>query len=211
MKKAIIFIIALLPVTSFGQMNGTWSVSSHFQKDMHFTPINTCGFGIMKCIEPMWYDRFHYTAGLGVNYRFENQFELSSGLRYSKKKEEFSGYPLECGNIDFCFIGIAPVTRRYVEMPVLARYYFLPGKIKMHVESGWIGSYRVDENYYNTEHDWLLSAQTGVGVNLFLNRWQFGLGANYRLQFDLTERNDIYSIQPHAFGIEFKTAFSLNK
>lgn len=201
----------LLPMAGIAQEKGTWSVSTHFQSEHNFIPIMRNDFGYWSVIEPMWQKQYHYTTGLGVNYRFANNFELSSGIRYSRKREEMNGYPYYfCGTVDYYLISVAPLTRHYVEMPVLARYYFLPGKIKMHVESGWIGSYRVGEYATTTQHDWMLSAQTGIGVNLFLNKWQFGLGANYRLQFDLGDRDPFYSVNPHAFGFEFKTAFSLN-
>ncbi len=208
MKKLGLLLLLLLPMTSFGQSNGTWSVSTHFQSEHNFVPMMRNDIMHLHYIEPMWQKRFHYTTGLGINYRFKNQLEISSGIRYSRKKEELNGYYYFCGTVDY--IAAAPRTRHYIEMPVMARYYILPGKFKLHVETGWIGSYRMDNQQYSDKQSWMLSPQSGIGVNLFLNRWQFGLGANYRLQFDFGERTPFYSVNPHAFGIEFKTAFSLN-
>lgn len=212
MKKLCLLLLLITPMFGFGQNNGTWSVSTHFQSDHSFIPAMHDDI-YYPMIEPMTYDRFHYSTGFGVNYRFANQLELSTGLRYSKKREEMTGYPYYgfCGTVDWMLISYMPSTRQYIEAPLLARYYFLPGNLKLHVESGWIGSYRVDRFSYSKEHEWMLSAQTGVGVNLFLNRWQFALGANYRLQFDLAANRSYFSaMNPHAFGFEFKTAFSLN-
>lgn len=211
MKKLCFIVLGMLPMTVLAQNNGTLSLSTSFQSDHSFRSMykNDCLY--MTCVEPMWHERFYYTAGLGANYRFANQFEISTGIRYSKKREDFTGYPYYfCGTIDYALISIAPVTRHYLEVPAIARYYFLPGKFKIHAESGWIGGYRFDNQHWNTNR-WMLSAQSGVGANLFLNRWQFALSANYRLQFELGDRNDFYAVNPHAFGIEFKTAFSLNR
>ncbi|XOV67887.1 MAG: outer membrane beta-barrel protein [Fluviicola sp.] len=210
MKKFCLILFGLLPWLGMAQTNGTLSISGHLQSEHNFIPMATNDILYWNCAEPMWYRQFHYTTGLGLNYRFDNQFELSTGIRYSRKKEQLNGYGYFCGTTDCMIIAIAPRTRHYIEMPLLARYYFLPGKFKIHVESGWIGSYRVDNQYQESQNSWLLSAQSGVGVSYFVNRWQFGLGANYRLQIDLEDRNDFYVINPHAFGIEFKTAFSLN-
>jgi len=211
MKSLYFILLLLLPMVSYSQDKGALTLSTHFQSEHNFIPMRRNDFMHLHYIEPMWQKRFHYTTGLGINYRFSNNFEISSGVRYSRKREEMNGYPYYfCGTVDYYLLSIAPLTRHYVEMPLLARYYFLPGKVKLHLESGWIGSYQVDSQVKYKEHNWMLSAQSGVGINLFLNRWQLGLGANYRLQFDLGERNTFYSVNPHAFGFEFKTAFSLN-
>ena len=213
MKKFFLILLAMLPLAGMAQTKGTLSVSTHFQSDHNFISMARNDIMYMTCVEPMWHERFYYSGGLGVNYRFENQFEISSGIRYSKKREEFNGYPYYigfCGTVDYTLVAAPPLTRHYVEVPVLARYYFLPGKFKLHVESGWMGSYRFDEQQASVNR-WMLSAQSGVGANIFLNRWQFGLGVNYRLQFDLGERNNFFEVNPHVFGFEFKTAFSLNR
>ena len=210
MKNICFLLLILVQMAGFTQDNGTWSISAHFQSDHNFIPMIQNDV-YWHTPEPMLHERFYYTGGVGVNYRFANQFELSSGIRYSKKREDFnsSNYFI-CGDINLPFSSIIPFTRHYLEVPVLARYYFLPGKVKIHVESGWIGSYRLDRFSESHPHDWMISAQTGIGVNWFLNRWQFGLGANHRLQFDLGERNVFFVMNPNVFGIEFKTAFSLN-
>lgn len=217
MKKLCFILLTMLPLTGITQTNGTLSISTHFQSEHNFISMARNDIMYMTCVEPMWHERFYYSTGLGVNYRFENQFEISSGIRYSKKREELNGYSyyngccdMFCGTVDYALIAVPPLTRHYIEIPVLARYYFLPGKFKLHVESGWMGSYRFDAQQASVNR-WMLSAQSGAGVNLFLNRWQLGLDMNYRLQFDLGDRNNFYEVNPHAFGIEFKTAFSLNK
>lgn len=210
MKKLCLLLMMSISAIGFSQEKGTWSVSTHFQSEHNFVPMLRNDMLYWNVVEPMWQKRFHYTTGLGINYRFPNNLELSTGVRYSRKREELNGYYYYGPTICYDYISVVPLTRHYIEMPLLARYYFLPGKVKMHVESGWIGSYQLETKNKAVNSEWLMSAQTGVGVNLFLNRWQFGLGANYRLQLELGERNNFYSLNPHAFGIEFKTAFSLN-
>lgn len=196
----------------FSQDKGTWSISSNFQSDHNFIRPKMNDIYYIHSIEPMFQQTFQFSSGLGINYRTPINLEFSTGIRYSSKHEQATGYshPLFCGTVDYALFSYAPVKQNYIEIPLLARYYFLPGKIKMHVETGWIGSYQIEKNASWSNSSWLMGAQAGVGVNYFVNRWQFGVGANYRLQYQLGERNVFYAINPHAFGFEFKTAFSLN-
>ncbi|GAB5418974.1 MAG: hypothetical protein Crog4KO_00450 [Crocinitomicaceae bacterium] len=199
---------------SFGQDNGTWSISSQFQTDHNFIQLKTNETIFMTCVEPMWPQTLQFTSGIGVSYRFSNNLEFSTGVRYSRKRQQMTGYmynsPLFCGTPDNCYISYIPMSQNYLEVPLLARYYFLPGKFKMHLEGGSVGSYQMKQNGSWSNASWLLGAQAGVGIDYFVNRWQFGIGANYRLQYQLGNRNYFYAINPHAFGFEFKTAFSLN-
>lgn len=211
MKNVAFLLFCIVPLMGFSQDKGTWTISSNFQTDHNFIAAKINNYFY---IEPKPKVSPQFTAGIGINYRFANNFELISGVRYSQKNFNVSlgNSPYYfCGTADYDLIYWAPLYRNFIEVPLLARYYFLPGKFKLHVESGWIGSYQLEEDASFSQRSFLLGAQTGFGVNYFLNRWQISLSANHRLQFELGTRNQYYSINPHAFGFEFKTAFSLNK
>ncbi len=214
MKKRILLLLLVVPMLSFGQNQGTWSISSQLQSDHNFIQPNVNDIMFISCIEPKWQSKLQFTTGFGVSYRLPNNLEFSTGFRFSRKQEQLTGYtyndPLFCGTIDYCLFSYSPIHQNYLEVPLLARYYFLPGKLKLHVESGMVGSYQMQKNTDWSNTSWLVGAQAGVGINYFVNRWQFGLGANYRLQQQLGNRNYFYAINPHVFGFEFKTAFSLN-
>ena len=210
MKKICIILLGLLPFGVLAQEKGTWSVSTHLQSEHALDAQMSNDLYYPMVIEPMTFKRLHFTTGFGLNYRLANNLEFSSGIRYSRKKEVFGNYIFPG-----CFVGsqqliYAPVTRQFIEIPVLARYYFLPGKIKLHVESGGVASYQLQTANHSKFTTMVLSPQTGIGIDLFLNRWQFALGANYRMQFEFGDRSSNFNLARHALGIEFKTAFSLN-
>lgn len=210
MKNVALILFCIIPLMGLSQNKGTWSISTNIQSDRNFIAPNVHDYYI---IEPTPKKTLQFTGGLGVNYRFANNFELSSGIRYSRKHQDVTLGIMPyyfCGTVDYELLYASPVDQSFIEIPLLARYYFLPGKLKMHVESGWIGSYQLEKDASFSERLLMVGAQTGLGVNYFLNRWQIGLSANYRLQFEFGDRNPNYGINPHAFGFEFKTAFSLN-
>lgn len=212
MKKLSLLLLCFVPMMGFGQDRGKWTVSTHFQTDHNFIDQKVHDIYYIHAPDIYYKPSFQFTTGVGINYRLPKNLEFSTGLRFSQKNQDLVYWNYFCGTgmIDCLPPSYNPITRQFLEIPLTARYYFLPGKFKLHVESGWNTSYRLGKSPSSTKPEWILGAQGGFGVNYFMNRLQIGLGVNYSYRKQFGGRTFGYRLNQHVFGLELKTAFTIN-
>lgn len=102
--------------------------------------------------------------------------------------------------------------QNFLEVPIGARIYALPGKFKLHFELAEVTSIPLvfNKNQFQ-EESIMLAGRFGTGIDYFLGRWQWSLTANYGRMFRPISRDSQDLWDQNNLGFEFRTAFHLGK
>lgn len=222
MKQLLILSVMLsaLAFSGIGQTNA-FKISGHFQYDRSFSaPWDECNtsteFAPGGCYEPMviYPTRFTFTAGADVSYQINREFEVFGGINYSQKRGYDYGIWFFCGTADPYSLPVNALykygmTQNFLEVPLGARFYMLPGNLKMHIEATGITSVPMVFNNFFPEEDILITGRLGYGVDYFLGPWQWSLNVNYGRLFQPITRDNQTNWEQNNLGIEVRTAFRL--
>jgi hypothetical protein len=219
MKKffIILFIAAATAATaqtiSFKKIGVTYSV------DQQFLPgnIRSDGFDMYSGIEK---GRNNFTAGVTTEVSFTKLLALRTGLLYSNRDYtgKFSCYSCYYEqNID-PFRERETIKQRYLDVPLIARFYVLPGRFSLYADAGLIGNFLIENGTEVYQHDLnkvesndiILSGEAGVGVSYLLNRKiEVSLTAAWRNS--LTEYHPKDDMQLRSLGVIAGLAYRLKQ
>ncbi|MCX6296038.1 MAG: outer membrane beta-barrel protein [Bacteroidetes bacterium] len=151
MKKTIIFLLLLLPLTVFCSDNDTAKISSDSIKTnkmelgMSFSP-DFCFRKLKPAADSKWIadirdtlevPKFGYTVGANFTFKVNNKIDLETGVFFSDSGEKTKKYSLvdvpsgqkaikySCNFHDY-----------YLNIPVKVNYYFLIHKLNFYLTAG---------------------------------------------------------------------------
>ena len=118
------------------------------------------------------YDKVNYRIGLSAEYQFNKNLSVSSAILYSNK--DFTGTSF-CHVCEF-IVPPSPksINFRFVEVPLLLRYYFLPRRLGLFGEIGVNNQFLLNEEI--ADKSYVLGVKLGAGFVYDLNQ-------NLALQF----------------------------
>lgn len=214
MKQIILLAAFLSSVLVYGQNKNEWRVGTHFQlnRGFDFGSNNSSYNGIVQggCYEPYYsgYERMEFTVGINANYRVTKNFELGSGIHLTKRN--YSNWFIWNYNPYADVIAYPFNEREYsLETPIIARYYVLPNKFKMHFELGQIVGIPLRMSNSSFINRLKLDAHAGLGVDYFIGRFQIAASVNYRRNWSSLLRTEMYQYKVDRLGVELRTAIRL--
>ena len=181
MKTFITIILLLSTLTVLSQNNSEnrdkWKVGVTISPDIYFnsTSILTTEETGYRSLDP---SGFNFTSGLVGQLSVNTNFDIGSGINYSRK--DFSG-TYYCNVCDFAVSPKPePIKLRFIEIPIVVRYKIFDKKFDVYVDAGLTSGYLT--NTINTRYEGTLSA------NKFQLGGQFGLG----IDLDLGQRINLF-------------------
>lgn len=215
MNRIILMAILLSSALVYGQEKNEWRIGAHFQlnRGFHFGSKNGSNYGFAPggCYGPNYSlsERIEFTTGINANYRVTKNFELSSGLNVTKQNTFYSYYYNCFNTADFIYPAIYSLSDYFLEAPLIARYYVLPNKFKLHFELGQIVGVPLRKSNYSLWENLKLDVHAGLGVDYFVGRFQMAASVNYRRNWNTLMRTEMYYFKPDRLGVELRTAVRL--
>jgi hypothetical protein len=168
MKKIITLILLSSTLILSAQHSdlspNAFRTSLLFSPDLYFSKVERT-FGTGYEIEQNF---FNYSAGVMGYYRIDQRFEIGTGVQYSNKDVTATWY------CDLCDYLEMPeyIKLRYLEIPLVGRYYLWAKNLEIFVEAGITNSLLLNpigkkigaleaNSYY-------ISGQSGMGINIKL-------------------------------------------
>jgi hypothetical protein len=164
----------------------------------------TTGFGSIDASQS------NFTTGLIGEWSFSSNFDIGSGINYSRK--DFSG-TFYCTVCEFLLAPQPePIKVRFVEIPIFVRYYIFNKQFDVHVEAGITSGYLVNtinSSYTGTlsANKFQLSGQVGLGIDLDLGqRINLFLSSDFRQSFTnlLVDSNFKFRSVGFITGVKYK-------
>jgi len=190
MRTSFTIILLLSTLTILCQTNSenksNWKVGVTISPDLYFNSksfslTEETGFG---SIEP---SGSNFTSGLVGEWSFNSNFDIGSGVNYSRKDFSARYY---CNVCDFLTTpSREPIKVRFVEIPVFVRYNIFDKQFGVHVEAGINSGYltnTINSSYTGTisANRFQLSGLVGLGINLDLGqRINLSLSSDFRQSF----------------------------
>lgn len=146
------------------------------------------------------YNKSNFSAGLSLDYSISGKLILVSGINYSDKS--FTG-KYYC---DVCDISTPPgpekIEIQFIEIPVIAKYYFLRSRFDVFAEGGIGNLWRVNHKTDLEVEKYFLSAKLGGGIEYpFLDRYSLQLSVVYTQNLTEVFRDAEYDYR--IFAIKF--------
>ncbi|MDN5205628.1 outer membrane beta-barrel protein [Fulvivirgaceae bacterium BMA10] len=206
MKKRIIFFLFLIGLTMgeiYGQSNN-WKASLVYNKDIYKkSDINLSQYTGYQHTKA----KFNYTLGIQLEKGF-GRFGIATGLQYANK--DFVG-TYYCHVCDF-FAPVLPETIkiRYLEVPVLAKYYVqLTGKFSVVPQAGLTNHFsqeKPEASYEKFETKSFQSALLGTDLLFQINeQMSLGLNLNYQSQLGSSIEKSDFKYKKTSVGLNFTT------
>ncbi|MBQ4820286.1 outer membrane beta-barrel protein [Aquimarina sp. MMG016] len=182
MKKGILFILFISIFSNSFAQEESKTIPGEFRAGIFYSLNKNLGpdyiyksqfFGFLTD-----YDKINYSIGTSIEYEFNNNFSINSGISYS--------------NYDFTAIyydGLAPfspgqsflqgpykINLRYIEIPLSVRYYLSFLKIKVLADIGIINQFIINGNRefapgeQFTDKRYISSGKLGIGVEYNINQ-----------------------------------------
>lgn len=206
LRYTLILATALLFGNAHAQVDNQLRIGMSAQYDM---PFGNNFYGYYPYFYfPSVQNELLFTAGGTVSYGITEHFEVESGLLYSRKLGMDYGYYCFCDAL-FCQTIAAPSYKAIntLEIPMLARYYVLPGALKLHFDLGHTVAIVFDDSERNIQPSGVnYNVRGGLGVDYFFNNLRISAGANYTRK--LASTNYYWSFRNN-LGLELKAAFSV--
>jgi hypothetical protein len=213
MKTLFTIILFLSTLTVLCQNNsenkGKWKVGLTISPDIYFNAksislTETTGFG---SIDP---SESNFTSGLIGEWSFNSNFDISSGINYSRK--DFSG-TFYCTVCEFLIAPQPePIKVRFVEIPIFIRYHIFDKQFDVYIEAGITSGHLINAikpTYTGTlsANKFQLSGQVGLGIDLDLGqRINLFLSSDFRQSFTnlLVDSNFKFRSVGFITGIKYK-------
>jgi hypothetical protein len=176
MKKILIVLFVLTSSATFAQLSVS-KIGVTYSLDRQFLPeqVNIHEFYGYNSIER----GNNFTAGITTELSILSRLSLRTGLLYSNK--DYTGYfgcPT-CYYYDaFAYpyeFGRETIRQRYLEVPAVARYYFVQDQLSVFADAGVGGSFLV-QNQSTSDLDGSV-----VKSNNFILNAEVGVGASYTI------------------------------
>lgn len=211
LRNILLLSLGLFAFSSQAQIDKQLRIGIDAQYDFPFGDGYNCFYGYPV----LWndvsqslysYKRYYFSTGATIRYGLTEQIELGSGIYFSRKEVSnvyyygcFTPYPAEV---------YVPNYNNFLEIPLTARFYTLPGKFKLHMELGQKIGLNINTFRGNDSDSYRYCLMGGAGINYFLNRFQFTLSANYSRQLNLGY--DVNNVRNN-LGISLNTSFSIGR
>ncbi|MBT0608798.1 outer membrane beta-barrel protein [Aequorivita echinoideorum] len=144
------------------------------------------------------YNKTNYRLGIDFEYFLKENFSLNSAIRYSNK--DFTG-TYYCEVCDFT-VPPSPqeIKLSFIEMPLTAKYYFLPNKVRLFGKLGLTNLFLLNKDVL--VNSYVVGFRIGGGV-------EYNLTQEVALLFNMDYNNSIsklykesdYNLKSIAFGI----------
>lgn len=176
MKKTLIVLFVLISSATFAQLSFS-KIGITYSLDRQFLPeqVNIHEFYGYNAIERS----NNFTAGITTELSILSRLSLRTGLLYSNK--DYTGYfgcPT-CYYYDMFSYPYEPrretIRQRYLEVPAVARYYFVQDQLSVFADAGVGGSFLV-QNESTSDFD-----ASVVKSNNFILNAEVGVGASYTI------------------------------
>jgi hypothetical protein len=212
----ISLILMLLTTTTvlsqtYADNPGTWKIGINFTPGIFLNATSNMNNGIIGyTVEP---SGFAFSTGLTGYMTLKPKLDFGTGLLYSQKDYTLQSYCYVCEYI--VDPPPEPVNEKFIEIPVLLRYYFFDRKFDMHVETGITGGYLINDLERNSEEEiftskFLLSGQLGFGFSIDLGQ-NFNLGWTAIYKQTLTNFSAHPSLKSNSIGISTGLIYELKK
>lgn len=198
MKNPIIFIILFWATTSIKAQDNPYrfriGLSAGVEKNLSSKTMAFTEYTGYSAT----YNKTNYRLGLNIEYALKNEITLNSAIYYSNK--DFTG-TYYCS---VCNFSVAPrqqdIDLRFIEVPLMMRYYFLPEKIRIFGEFGLNNQFVLSKK--TTDKQYGLGIKFGAGL-------EYNLGKNIALQLLIDYNKGItnfydesdFKVDYMAFGI----------
>jgi len=214
MKKTILIISLFIGFLSFGQDTELEEkTSSQKESKVRLSPFFSYDFTKSESLPiflPSIYNNktnpeFNYRLGIDVEYKFSNNFSISSGINYSNKD-----FYLESLDEKFIF------EIRYLEFPLMVIYTYEVNDFEFFGQLGLTNQFSFNFNFLSNENDlfigkinnYTLSGKIGIGASYpILGKHRLFLATDYTTGFTDVFENVDYKI--NSLGIRMGVQFLL--
>ena len=144
------------------------------------------------------YDKINYRIGINLEYAVIENLTINTAVNYSNK--DFTG-TYYCAVCDFFLIPTPEkINFRFIEIPITAKYYFLPKKIRLFGEAGI--NNLISLNNEVIENSYSLGIRLGGGIEYNATpKLAFQVSSDYNLGMTKMSKESGYKINSLAVGI----------
>jgi hypothetical protein len=209
MKKIFTAFFVLATASAFAQNISVTKIGVSYSFDQQLLPdqINIHEFYGYSSVEP----GDNFTAGVTTELKLLSRLSLRTGLLYSNKDYTGLFVCATCSSDlmlgDLYNAERERITQRYLEIPAVARFYFVQKQFGLFADAGVTGNFLVQNESTNNVGDskiksnnFILNAEVGIGVSYTIVKYiEISITTVYRNSITTYIYTD--DMQLRSFGI----------
>ncbi len=129
------------------------------------------------------YNKQNYSLSTEIEYSLNRNLFFLSGITYTNRDFTGTYYCAVCDFIGNIEPGI--IKQRFLEVPVIIRYYFLPNKVLIYSEAGIVNQFAVNSDL--DENSYSIGGKLAVGIG-------YQLSKSYSIEISTNFQNGISNL-----------------
>jgi hypothetical protein len=207
MKKLLIAFFVLVSASAFAQNISVTKIGISYSLDQQRLPdqVNIHEFYGYRSVEP----GTNFTGGITTELKLNSRLSLRTGLLYSNK--DYTGI-FVCATCEYDMMSSyasdqETIKQRYLEVPAIARFYFVQKQFGFFAEAGVTNNFLVQNQSSSNigdsqvkSNNFILNAEGGIGVSYTIIKYiEISITTVYRNSITTYIYTD--NMQLRSFGV----------